>query len=114
MHVCNLVESRVNGVPIVVQRAKNPIRGQEDRVSIPGLTQWVKDLALLWLRCRPAAVIPPPAWELPYATSAAISKKKKKERKQSQWPKLYIYLLLFKRRKKSLDVGVWGSQIHSF
>ena len=24
--------------------------------SIPGLTQWVKDMALLWLWCRPAAV----------------------------------------------------------
>ena len=28
----------------------------EDVSSVPGLIQWVKDLALLWLWCRPAAV----------------------------------------------------------
>ena len=28
----------------------------EDTGLIPGLTQWVKDQALLWLWCRPAAV----------------------------------------------------------
>ena len=35
------------GVPIVVQQVKNPSRIQEDVDSIPGLTQWVKDLVLL-------------------------------------------------------------------
>ena len=61
--------------------------------SIPGLTQEVKDPALpvscgighrlgsadptlLWLWCRP---IQPLAWELPYATGAAIKKPKKRE-----------------------------------
>ena len=40
----------------------------EDPSSIPGFTQWVKDLALLWLWCRPGATasIQPLAWELPY------------------------------------------------
>ena len=35
--------------------------------------------ALLWLWCRPAAVAPiqPLAWELPYATPAAITIKNK-------------------------------------
>ena len=30
----------------------------EDAVLIPGLAWWVKDLASLWLRCRPAAAAP--------------------------------------------------------
>ena len=46
---------------------------------IPGLTQWVKDLVLLWLWCRLAATAPirPLAWEPPYAVGAAqeIAKK---------------------------------------
>ena len=52
--------------------------------SIPGLAQWLEDLALLWLWCRPAAValIGPLAWEFPYAAGVAL-KKKKKERKKS-------------------------------
>ena len=35
------------------------------------------DLALLWLWCRPgaAALIQPLAWELPYASDAALKKK---------------------------------------
>ena len=31
----------------MAQQLKNPTRIQEDMGSIPGLTQWVKDLALL-------------------------------------------------------------------
>ena len=36
------------------------------------------DLALLWLRCRPAAVSPigPLDWELPYAVGVALKSKK--------------------------------------
>ena len=45
---------------------------------IPGLAQWVKNLVLLWLWCRPAAttLIQPLAWELPYAAGAAQNKTK--------------------------------------
>ena len=45
----------------------------EDACLIPGLAQWVKDLALLWLWYRPAAValIQPLAQELPYVPGAA-------------------------------------------
>ena len=52
----------------------------EDSGSIPGLVQWVKDLALLWLMCRPAATAPVGllAWETPYTLSAALKKKDKK------------------------------------
>ena len=34
------------GVPIVAQQVTNPTSVHEDVGSIPGLTQWVKDLAL--------------------------------------------------------------------
>jgi len=45
---------------------------------IPGLAQWVKDLMLQWLWCRPAAIalIPPLAQELPYDASEAVKQKK--------------------------------------
>ena len=46
--------------------------------SLPALTQWVKDPALLWLWCRLAAIalIPPLAWQLPYAAGVALKKLK--------------------------------------
>ena len=52
---------------------------------IPGLAQWLKDLALPWLRCRPAAVAPtrPLAWEPPYATCVALKKQKTEKRKHA-------------------------------
>ena len=51
----------------------------EDVSSIPGLVQWVKDLALpqTVAYVSPAAPIQPLAQELPYATGVAIKRKKK-------------------------------------
>ena len=44
------------------------------------------DLELLWLWCRPAATAPirPLAWEPPYASGAALKRKKDQKKKNAQ------------------------------
>ena len=73
------------GVPVEAQLVMNPTSIHEVVDLIPGLAQWVKDLALLLL-CRlriAAALTGPPAWEPPYATGTVLKIKKKKKKKKS-------------------------------
>ena len=49
----------------------------EEEDSIPGLTEWAKDPALLWPWSRLA--IQPLAWELPYAMGAALKQQQQQQ-----------------------------------
>ena len=74
------------------QTETNPPRNHEVAGPIFGLTQWVKELVLLWLWRRPAAVAPigPLAWEPPYATNVALKSGKNKTKQNNTWQCKFI------------------------
>ena len=73
-----------------------PTRKQEVVGSIPGLAHWVKDPALLWLWCRPAAValIGPPSLGTSMCCGCSPKKQKKKKILFSDGFDFYFHLVL--------------------
>ena len=69
----------------MVQQVKNRASFHEDADLIPGLAQWVRNLAFLWLWCwlAVAAPIGPLAWEPPYASGLALKRQNKQTKKFS-------------------------------
>ena len=83
----------------------NPTSNHEVAGLIPGLNQWVKDLMLLWLWHRAAAVAPirPLAWEPSYAAGEALNKQIKENRTEKNILNLFG-VIYFKNSNKHISL----------
>ena len=81
----------------MAQRLVNPTSIHEDAGPTPGLDQWAKELALLWLWCRPAAtaVIRPLVWEPPYAAGVALKRQNTKQKQKQKKERIGIISFFF-------------------
>jgi len=125
----------VKGVPILAQQVKKLTSLYEEKGSLPGLNQWVKDLALPkalalsggcgsdlalpWLWCRLAAAAPIRllAFKLPYAMGATLKRQKRGGecrigRKNCSTRTSHLFPLSFSH--KSLAVSVIHSVQHCY
>ena len=100
--ICSHLKKKKTGSSHCGSAETNPSSIREDVGLIPGLAQWVKDLALLGLWCRPAAAAPvqPLAWELPCATSVALKSKKQREKEKTNKKPNNIFKSYFKEKKR--------------
>ena len=86
----------------------NPTHIHEDVGLIPGLTQWVKDLALLWLWHRPSSCssTSTPSLGTTICHGAALKsnkKKKKEEEEEERKPSTLVKIANHKRREQTLE-----------
>ena len=80
MQAKSLQKEQFSYFPLWLSELQTPTGIREDAGLIPGLAQWTKDLALLWLCPAALAPVGPPAWELSYATGAALKEKTNKQK----------------------------------